>query len=316
MTNNISVYKLKKESKSLLLKLFRTVLVCGVCYLLLFPLFYLVISAIQDPTSMKDPTVVWVPRALSTINFQRAFENLNYGNSMLFTLFLSSVSTILTLLSCSMAGYGFARFNFFEKRITFIFVLLLIIVPPQTTMMSTYLNFRFFDIFGITKLFGTESINLLSSPLTLFFPALFANGIRAGLSIFIFRQFFLGQPKELEEAAKIDGCGIFKTYFRIMIPLSVPAIITVAVFTFVWYWNDSIYGELFFSEGTKTLAVGLSFLRNSLSDSIVSNNSFTAQEQRGILAAASLLCIIPPLVLYVIIQRKFVESIERTGIVG
>ena len=156
---------------------------------------------------------------------------------------------------------------------------------------------------------------MLGSPLTLFLPAMFAGGIRSGLSIFIFRQFFLGQPKELEEAAKIDGCGIFGTYLKIMMPLSTPAIITLSVFSFVWNWNDSFYGGLFFTDNLKPLAVQLATLRE-LIVADTSNKIFTAQEQRGILAAASLLCIILPLVLYIIIQRKFVESIERTGIVG
>ncbi len=264
---------------------------------------------------MTDATVVWVPKALSLTNFKNAIEKLDYANSFFFSLFLSVVSMFLTLISCSMVGYGFGRFNFFEKNIAFAFVILLIIVPPQTTMMSTYLNFRFFSGLGLTKLFGADSINMLGSPLTLFLPAMFAGGIRSGLSIFIFRQFFLGQPKELEEAAKIDGCGIFGTYLKIMMPLSTPAIITLSVFSFVWYWNDSFYGGLFFTDNLKPLAVQLATLRE-LIVADTSNKIFTAQEQRGILAAASLLCIILPLVLYIIIQRKFVESIERTGIVG
>lgn len=315
MDTNISAYALKRRIGKAAYALFRLLLVFGICYLLLFPLLYLIISSVQAPESMKDVTVIWVPKQLSTVNFENAAAELNYVPAFVFSLFLALVSTLLTLVSCSMAGYGFARFEFAEKKIIFFLVLLLIIVPPQTTMMSTYLNFRFFSFFGINKLFGLESINLLGSPLTLLLPALLANGIRAGLSIFIFRQFFSGQPRELEEAAKIDGCGIFKTYVKIMVPLSAPAIITVAVFSFVWYWNDSFYSGLFFADGLKPLAVELENIRNMFIADIT-NSGYTAQEQRGILSAASLLCVIPPLIIYIIIQRKFVESIERAGIVG
>lgn len=315
MKANLSAYQLKRKTGQAVYSIFRFLLVLGVCYLLLFPLLYLIISAIQEPKSMEDATVVWVPKALSLENFRNAFELLDFGNSFIFSMIIAAVSTLLILISCSMVGYGFARYDFAEKKIAFLFVILLIIVPPQTTMMSTYLNFRFFSFLGLNKLFGFDSINMLGSPLTLFLPAVFANGIRSGLSIFIFRQFFSGQPKELEEAAKIDGCGIFGTYLKIMIPLSEPAIITVAVFSFVWYWNDSFYSGMFFDEGTKPLAVGLETIRNMfLAD--INNSSFSAQEQRGILAAASLLCILAPLVIYIIIQHRFVESIERTGIVG
>jgi len=315
MATTLSAYKYKRMAAKSAVGLFRFLLVVGVCYLLLFPLLYLIISAIQEPESMKDATVVWVPKALSLESFSNALKEMGYVKSFSFSLFLSATATVLTLASCSMVGYGFARFNFAEKKIAFLFVILLIIVPPQTTMMSTYLNFRFFDFLGLTKLLGLGSINMIDSPATLLLPAVLASGIRSGLSIFIFRQFFLGQPKELEEAAKIDGCGIFGTFYKIMIPLSSPAIITVSVFSFVWYWNDSFYSELFFTGEFKPLATALSGLREVFMADVI-NANFTAQQQRGILAAASLLCVIPPLIFYIIIQRKFVESIERTGIVG
>lgn len=315
MKNTELRYTLKRKLWQTTFNLFRFLLLLGVCYLLLFPLLYLILSAIQDPESMMDATVIWVPKALSTESFAIAFEQLDYINSALFSLLLTMGSSFLSLISCSMAGYGFARFNFKGKNLAFTLVLLIIIVPPQTTMLSTFLNYRFFDVFGLTKLFGIENIDLIGSPLTMYLPAALANGIRAGLSIFIFRQFFLGQPKELEEAAKIDGCGIFKTYLKIMIPLSVPAIITVAVFSVVWYWNDSFFATILFPNGVQPLAVGLQSLREIFA-SDVNNIVFTAQEQRGILAAASLMCTIPPLLVYIVIQRKFVESIERSGIVG
>ena len=315
MNYKINTYQLKRCSWSMVISIFRTLLVLGVCYLLLFPLIYLIISSVQDPESTMDTTVVWVPKVFSGINFKNAIERLDYGNSFGFSLFISVISMVLTIISCSMVGYGLARFNFFSKKIAFTLVILLIIVPPQTTMMSTYLNFRYFDVFGIFKLITGNKINMLGSPLTMFLPAVLASGIRSGLSIFIFRQFFLGQPKELEEAAKIDGCGVFQTFVRIMMPLAVPAIITVAVFSFVWYWNDSFYGGLFFESGLKPLAVQFSTLRELLAAD-TGQKIFTVQEAKGALAASSLLCVMPPLILYAFIQRKFVESVERTGIVG
>lgn len=315
MNNGFSINQFKRKTATASYSIFRFLLLLGVCYLLLFPLFYLIISAIQDPVSMMDSTVVWVPKCLSFENFKIAVELLDYGSSLGFTLLLTVVSSFFTLISCSMCGYGLARFNFPGKRLAFMLVLLIIIVPPQTTMMSTYLNYRFFDALGIIKLFGFDSIDLTGSPITFYLPAILGNGIRSGLSIYIFRQFFLGQPKELEEAAKIDGCGIFKTYIRVMIPLSIPAIVTVTVFSIVWYWNDSFFSTVLFSNGMQPLAVALQTLRDSFT-SDVTNAAYTAQEQRGILSAASLMCTVPPLLVYSIVQRKFVESIENAGIVG
>lgn len=315
MKKNCSAYFVKHKAGKIMVSLFRLLLVLGVCYLLLFPLIYLIVTAIQDPQSVADQTVMWVPKALSGINFENAMQELDYVKSFAFSVFIALVATGLTIVSCSMVGYGFARFDFFEKKIAFVLVILLIIIPPQTTMMSTYMNFRFFDFFGLVKLISGKSINMLNSPFTLFLPAMFASGIRSGLFIFLFRQFFLGQPKELEEAARLDGCGAFGTFWRIMMPISSPVVITSGVLSFVWYWNDSFYSGLFFTENVKPLAVQLANLRELL---MANANSVEAAagEGRGLIAAAALLCIFPALIVYIILQRKFAESIGRTGIVG
>jgi multiple sugar transport system permease protein len=300
-------------------KIFRFLFIFGLCYLFLFPLFYLLVACFQDPSVAKDPTVVWIPNILSLDNLSMAFKLLDYKQSILLTAIISVLSTAATLISCSMVGYGFARFNFFGKKIAFTLVLLLIIVPPQTTMISSYLNFRFFDFLGMMKLlspiFGTDHINLLNTIWTFVLPAIFASGIRAGLFIFIFRQFFVGQPKELEEAAKIDGCNAFITFWRIMVPLAVPAFITVLLFSFIWVWNENYTSLMYFKDLIKPLAVQLNAIREMfLIDS--ANVHYSATQMRGALAAASLLCVIPPLAIYIFTQKYFTESIERAGIVG
>jgi multiple sugar transport system permease protein len=218
-----------------------------------------------------------------------------------------------------MVGYGFARFHFAEKKIAFILVILLIIVPPPTTMLSTYINFHDFDFFGIMKLLspltGTDHINLLNTVWVFVLPAIFSTGLRAGLFIFIFRQFFAGQPKELEEAAKIDGCNAFKTYLKIMVPLAVPAFITVMLFSFIWHWNENYISSMFFSDTIKPLSVQLTTMRSTfLNDTANAHYSITTI--RGTLAAGALISIAPSLILYIFTQKYFTESIERAGIVG
>lgn len=313
-----NTYAVKRKTVTWTVHIVKFMFLLGMCYLYLFPLIYLVVSAVQNPQTANDPTIMWIPTDLSLSNFRNAFELLNYGKSFMLTLAVAVFSTLATLISCATVGYGFARFNFFEKKIAFILIIVLIIIPPQTTTISTFLNFRFFDFGGLMKLLspltGVESISLIGSPVTMVLPALLASGIRSGLSVFIFRQFFLGQPKELEEAAKIDGCGAWGTYFRIMLPLAIPAIITVAVFSFVWYWNDSFFSSLFFGNGLKPLAAELNVLRTTFAETTY--GALSSWEQKGILAAGALLCVVPPLILYLFIQKYFTESIERTGIVG
>lgn len=315
MEKNLDMYQIKHRIGGFTLSFLKFVFISCVCYLFLFPLIYLIVSAIQDPVAAMDLSVVWVPNKLTFWNFKSAIELMNFGRSAIVSIMLSVFGTLATLISCAMAGYGLARFNFVEKKLAFILVLILIIIPPQTTSMSIFLNFRFFDPLGIVSALTGTNINLIGSPISLILPAILASGIRSGLAIFIFRQFFMGQPKELEEAAMIDGCGPFKTYYKVMLPLSSPAIITVSVLTFVWYWNDSFFSTMFFTVDNGPLAAQIEFLRSSfLQDA--NNAIYSPQEQKGILAAAAILCILPPLILYVIIQRKFSESIERTGIVG
>lgn len=314
--NRLDMYYLRRKSFDVVYSVVKFVFILCICYLFIFPLLYLLVSAIQTTESMKDQSVIWIPKELTLYNFKQAAELLSYGKSGAITILIAVLSTIATLFSCGMAGYGLARFNFIEKKLVFVVVLALIIVPPQTIMMSTFLNYRFFNPFGIMSLFSKEgSINLINSPVTMILPAIFGSGIRSGLMIFIFRQFFLNQPKELEEAAKIDGCGIFATYYKIMLPLSSPALITVSVFSFVWYWNDSFYGTLFFNGDLKPIMAQLDTLRTSFLAE-TAYVEFSPQEKKALISAAALLCIIPPLILYSIIQRRFSESIERVGIVG
>ena len=310
---------IRDKSIRFLVIILRFLFLFGLTYLFLFPLFYMIIATIQDPSTTKDPSVVWIPTKVTLQNIKLAFDMLDYKNSILLTLAISGLSTIATLISCSMVGYGFARYNFAGKKFAFIFVILIFIVPPQTTLISTFLNFRFFDFLGIMKLLapitGVSSVNLLNTIWTFVLPSLFASGIRSGLFIFIFRQFFAGQPKELEEAAKIDGCNAFATYLRIMVPLAVPAFITVFLFSFVWHWNDIYSSTMLFTGNLKPITVMLNNMNATmLKDQI--NLNFSATQMRGGLAAGSLLSIAPLLLIYIFTQRYFTESVERAGIVG
>ena len=313
----LNAYQIKKNTLKWIVNIVKFFFIAGMCYLFLFPVVYLFTSALQDPSTTSDPTIIFVPTKLTLDNFKLAIEEMNYWASAGVTLMITVFGTLATLASCAMVGYGFARYKFFERNIAFVLVIVLIIIPPQTTTLPTFINFRFFDFGGILGWFGIEPLQLTGSPLAMIIPAIFASGIRAGLCIYIFRQFFMGQPKELEEAAKIDGCSAFGTYVRVMLPLAGPAIITVAVLSAVWYWTDSFYTSIFFDpiNDQAPLSSVLSILRESATAN-GGSNVYDISQVRGMLAAAALLCVIPILIAYLIVQRKFTESIERTGIVG
>lgn len=311
-----NAYLIKNSSVRIVLKVLRALFLFGLCYLFLFPLFYMLSTAMQSPESAADPSVIWLPRELSFNSIQTAVRFLNYWSSMALTGSVAVFSTLGTLLSCSLVGYSLARFKYPGRNLTFALVLLTIIVPPQTLIMSSYVNFRFFDFGGILSLFGGKYINLINTQWTFILPSLFASGLRAGIFIFIFRQFFSGMPKDLEEAAKIDGCGVLKTFLRIIVPLAVPAFITVCLFSFIWHWNEYYSSSMYFTEGSmRFLSVQLRDLSESLKQGgLVSGGS--PLHIRTYLQAGAFMTVLPPLILYVFTQRYFTESIERTGIVG
>lgn len=204
-------------------------------------------------------------------------------------------------------------------------VIMTIIVPSQTILISLYGTYRNFSLFGILDVYnwlggmiGGESfspvyLSLLNNNLVFYLPALFGMGIRSGLYIFIYRQFFRGLPKELEEAAWIDGCGKFRTFWRVMLPNATAVFVTVFLFSLVWYWNDYFNSSMFINN-VPTISTMLAGLKSSgLAE--VAESSDPLQTSTYVQAGA-LLSILPMLILYMIFQRQFTESIERSGIVG
>lgn len=307
-------YILKRKTKSAVLGLFRTLFIIGLSYLFLFPVFYMVVASFQSPETANDPSVIWIPKMLSLEGIKGAWSYLKFSDSVILTAVITIFGTGASIVSCAMVGYGFARFKFPLKGLAFGLVILTIIVPVQTIIMSSFLNYYFFDFGGILKLFGIQ-LNLLNTTWVFVLPAMFGTGLRNGLFIFIFRQFFLGQPKDLEEAARIDGCGPFKTFVRIMVPLAGPAFVTVLLFSIVWHWNDFYSSSVYFTNEIKPISCMLNGLQQTIQMGIY-HGTKTTYEIRMYLMGATLLSVLPPLVLYIFTQRFFTESIERTGLVG
>jgi len=293
----------------------------GLAYVILYPIIFCVSQAIREPMDMYDAQVIYIPKNFTFQNFKDAFDFLEYPKILMNTVNVALWPTLLQLVTCSLAGYGFARFKFKGKGILFALVLLTFIVPPQTISVTTYTTFRYFDPFYICS--GLNMVGALPTPYiditdtlwSFILPALFANGIKGGLFIFVYRQFFRGFPKELEEAAYIDGCGSFATFIRILVPNTAPAFVTVFLLSLVWYYNDYYTVPLFLPR--------TDVLSNSLSD-MFTNMTTTGGLYAGvdplliypIWRAGILLYILPLLIIFLIGQRKFTESIARTGIVG
>ena len=212
-----------------------------------------------------------------------------------------------------MVGYGFARFSFPFKKFLFACVVIMIVIPTHTIMLPLYMTFKEFDPLGLMTLIKGGPINLMSTTTPMYIMTVLGCGVRSGLYIYIFNQFFRGLPKEIEEAALVDGCGVWYTYFRIMLINAMPSVITVAVFSIVWQFNDTFYANLFLISSDVVISKKISTLQAEIANQ---DKILDIPIQELYLDAGIILVILPIILIYVLLQRHFIEGVERSGIVG
>lgn len=319
------IFWMKRKGGHIFMSILRYALILCIGLIILMPILQMISATFMSPEEVGNPVSTWVPSRFSLEHLIVAFKMLNYPKALVYTLLTTALQMILQILAAAVTGYSFARIRSKKIQMLFGVVILTIVVPPSVLMMPQYLFFRSFDIFGIIKAITGSSLNLLGNPVTLYILDFCSMGLKSGLYIFIFRQFFKGLPRELEEAAHMDGCGFLKTLFSIIMPNAVPGIITVGVLSFVWNWNDTYFVNLFV--GNKlNLMVRLNEVSANMQQALQSMNrqipaDFYFQDrnllyQASILKAASLLVVIPLIVLYMFVQKRFVESASNAGIVG
>lgn len=302
-----------RKFQSISLSVLRGLLLGGLCFIILYPVIQQLLLGFRAPIDSNDPSVIWIPKNWSLQNFTLAAIVLDYWDALLNTFKLSGIAMVLQVASTALAGYAFSRLKFRGSEILFIFVILTIVIPPQALSLAQFLYFRELGLIG-----SENSIYLMSG---------LGQGIRSGIFIYIFRSFFKGLPKELEEAAQVDGASVFRIFWNVMLPNARGAIITVGLFAFVWQWNDTFYASIFniSSDAFPILTMRLInaaenvyaalFYTGGLSligQDVWSNPMFLAT----ISNVAALLMMLPLLIMYLFVQKQFVESIERTGIVG
>ncbi len=299
----------RRDAAEKIWKFFRFVILCGLGFVILYPLIYMISCTFRERNDMNDPTVMWIPRNLTLDVLRETIEAMDFWGALKTTLFLNIGCSLVQVISCAVTGYGFARFDFKGRKLLFGVVIMMILVPTQVISLPLYTQFRYFGI-------GSLKVNLIDSMLTMYLPALTANGIRSGLMILIFRQFFKGLPRELEDAAYIDGCGPFMTFIRVMVPNAASSFLTVFLFSVVWYWNDYYISSTFFTN-TRTIATMLQNLDSELKMRIFNDPKvqISGREQIVWRQAGCLISIAPVLLMYVFLQKHFTEGIERSGLV-
>lgn len=290
----------KEADQGLLFRIFLYVILIDTAFIYLKPILYMVITMLKDSSNMLDPSVVWVPRSIFFGHLEEALRLLKFKIGFVYSISISLSVAVLQVISCAAAGYAFARLEFPFKRFWFIALVFTFILPPQLTILPSILMFK--------------QIGWANSVLPMIVPAIFGHGLKGALFVIIFRQFFLTLPKELEEAARIDGANAFRFFFKVMLPLSKSAIIVVFLFSFVWNWNDFYLPSMYMS-GSKEVPLSISLAKLAASLSADEAQGGISIFAEPIKMAASFLIITPVLVVYAIAQRWFVEGIERTGLV-
>ena len=288
-----------KKGKGILMTLLQVVLIVGIAYVILSPVIGIVSQSFFSDADSANPMVFTIPMAPTAERYVVAWQQLRYPTTLAWTLAYTIINTLFQVIICSMVGYGFARFQFPLKKFFFACVVVMIVVPNHTIMLPQYMTFR--------------AMELMRSQAPVYILTIFGVGLRSGLYIYIFNQFFRGLPKEIEEAAFVDGAGTWYTYFRIMLVNAIPAVITVTVFSLVWQYNDMFYAKLFQIANNQLLARQLSTLQNNVAANL---KIMSVRIQKLYVNAGVVLVMLPILLIYLVLQKRFVEGVERSGIVG
>ena len=323
---------------------FRLCLLIGIAYVVLFPFISMIMSSVMSPSDFIDASVFLIPKDFTLDTYKAVLTELGYWKALGNTFMLSFSCALIQTFICSLIGYGFAKFRFKGNGVLFMLVMLTMIIPHQTLRLSMFMSFRYFDILGIFKflagggitIFGhtilegavnlvpetgklaeiwtVNGLNLCNTYAPLIIMSLTGLAFKNGLYIYMLRQFFTGVPDALEESAYLDGAGTMRTFFQIILPLSVPMMITVFLFAFCWQWTDNFYvGQVFLTSDSAKFLVKIVSVPPSLkklSGGYAGELDFFS----AVYNTCGLVIIAPLVILYMFCQNFLVQGIERSGL--
>ena len=264
------------------------------------PFLWMVSTSVKVDADIFHTVPRWIPAEFDFANYRDAYQAIDMGRLFANTAFVTVVDVLGQILLGAMAGYTFARLNFPGKKIIFFSLLATMMVPFEVLILPIFLFIRYFPLTGGNDLFGQGGVGLLNSYGGVIFPNLISV-----FGIFLFRQFFLSFPREIEEAAIIDGCSLSRVFWSILIPNSKPVIGTLALFSFLWVWNDFLWPLVVIKEDKlNTLQLGLSSFNQEVG---------TAWAE---MMAGSVMVTIPVIFLFIFLQRFLNQGIATTGLKG
>jgi multiple sugar transport system permease protein len=260
---------------------------------MLFPMVWMFVTSIETIREARQFPPVMIPAGIHWQNYPNALKRAPFGTFFLNTFIVTMATVIGNLVFCSLAGYAFARIKFFGREVVFMLLLATLMIPYQVTIIPEFLIIKWLGT-HISPQIGIDSLGALILP-----------GLVQVFGIFLLRQFFRTLPIELEEAARIDGASRLGILFKIVLPLSLPALSTLAALTFLWTWNDFLWPLIVLSsESHYTIQLGLMFFQTAHS------TSWT------MLMAANVMSLIPLLIVFFAAQKYFIRSVATSGLKG
>jgi len=278
-----------------------TVLVFG-ALVMLFPFIWMILGSFKSvEESNRFPPTIW-PEVWQPENYARAWNAppSTLGRYLLNSTVIAVLGTAIQVVICALAGYAFAMLRFRSREVLFLLVLATTMIPNEVTLIPNFVTIRRFPLLGGNDLFGAGGSGLYDTYLAIVLP-----GLVGAFNIFLLRQAFMGVPREYWEAAQIDGSGSFGYLWRIMVPLTLPTLLTVAVFGFIGRWNSLLWPLIVTrSEALRPVQVAMTYYQTEfLTD-------------YGTLMAASIMATTPIIVLFMLVQRQFIAGVASTGVKG
>lgn len=288
--------RMKKKVSHILISVVVYALLIEFVFVFLYPYLNMFIKSLQFGEDLRDVNRTWVLTGLNFSNYASALEGLDYWRTLLNNVIVVGLSTIGHVFSCSLAGYGLSRFKFPGNNLIFGIVLLSIMIPEILLIMPMSIQFLQWGWMG--------------SMATIIVPSFLGFGLRGGLYIYIFRQFFRGLPRSYEESAKLEGCSQIGVFYRIMLPIGKTSILVVSTLSIIWHWNDYLEPRSFLKASNWLLAQKL----DALPSYLFWAQSATGENVSPVQLAAAALVTLPILIIFAFIQKNFMKGIEFSGL--
>ena len=307
------------------INIFRFILMLGVSYVILFPFFSKVAGSFMSRADVVDATVSLIPKHFTLDIYKYIILDNRYFEAFFNTLFLSTLCALIQTFVACLVGYGLAKFKFKGNKIVMLLVVITMIVPHSALSLAMLKHFTSFDIArimsisskGILTAIAGEAIDVTDTFVPFIVMSLGGIAFKNGLYIYLLRQFFKGVPDELEESAYVDGSGTFRTFIQIILPLSVPMMITVFLFSFSWQWTDQFYTGLFFlTDNAPWMMPDVIEMNETIQMHLKTQFAGQALYENVIQNTAGIMIIMPLVIMYLFCQKYLVQGIERSGLVG